>query len=165
MMNPRLCIKALDHSEAGAALVIGDLSKDLQRRIAERYTVYPVQSDRAFEQFDCGGERRELRHHVFGVRAEGTMQDLLLVSQMVFAIADAVSRAWPEGALVMWRRYPEISEFKQSNFDIGKPDDPDAPTMVKLTIRLGSLDEPKTHPLIAREGERFTTLQEWAASP
>ncbi len=124
----RLVIESLDGGPLEAdSITVGDLGKDLERRISSIYDVCPIESNKAYEEFGWGNGAKILRHHVFGYAAAGSLTDIPLLHTMFLAIWGDVRRAWPEGSFVMWRRRPKAT----------KEDG-----LIRVSIRLGSFEKP-----------------------
>lgn len=146
----KLIVPAFDDPQERDTICIGAMIQDLERKIAELYSVHPVMSNKAYEEFDMGdGSVNRLTHVVFGYVSHGRLSDLEIVEQLFLCVWGDVRRAWEPGEMVMWRRRPEVKEENDKDpgwFEAGKsgPDD-NAPDnwRVKVTIRLGSFANPK----------------------
>lgn len=146
----KLIIPAFDDPQESDTISIDAMIQDLERKIAGLYSVNPVMSNKAYEEFmmDDGSINR-IAHVVFGYASSGRLSDLAIVQQLFLCVWEDVRRAWEPGAMVMWRRRPEVKEenCKDSGwFDAGKsgPDDGAQDNWrVKVTIRIGSFGKPK----------------------
>ena len=90
---------------------IPNMCTELQRKIAEYYTVYPVLSARAFEKFTQIAEKDTpywiLTHKTFKILIQDASQKHPVI-QCFQELWKVVKQEWPKNTLVMWRRYPEV---------------------------------------------------------
>lgn len=159
----KLLIPSIDCPGESETICGGDIIKDLERKISEKYTVYPVMSDKAYEDFDVGdGAIGRLTHVVFGYAAPGRLTDFDTVHQLFLCVWEDVCRAWPTGATVMWRRRPEVREENNKGayaFESGESSSEDTTPddwRVIVTVRLGSFTSPKVQSV--QEGGLYPVL-------
>lgn len=88
-------------------VLIPRLSQELQRKVAERYFVYPVCSLCASEEFlFAKSGTKTLSHKNFSVRENGSIDDVVLIKQLFANLWMIIESAWDPGTLVMWREFP-----------------------------------------------------------
>jgi len=141
-------------------LHLGTMIQDLEQKIANQYLVYPVMSNKAYELFEMPDRStKRLYHYVFGYVTKGRISDLDIIYKLFNHLWEDIQKAWNPGALVMWRRRPEVKEENNKDpgwFERGEdaPDE-DAPDNweVQVSIRIGSFEAPKIATKI--EGKPF----------
>lgn len=72
--------------------------KDLEDRVAERYTVLPGIVVGAYEEIDS----KRLTHYSFGYGVDGCVSDTKCVQELADALWGVLENAWPVGATVKW---------------------------------------------------------------
>lgn len=141
-----------------------DVSRWLQRAVAQRWEVYPVDMVSASEDMKYGGGSLvEVHAQTFGLRValddlkQATPWAALQLAQHLWA---ELQNAWPVGMLVLWRRRPLIETF---------PALIDATTLTRrppelwISVRMAGWLPPQGGCRVhVAEGDRFSTIEDLA---
>jgi hypothetical protein len=103
----------------------GYQSSRLVRLMAERFTIYPVHSMMAYEEFSMSdGDIVRLTHHIFEL---SVTRSYSAKEELINCMWGQLKLAYPPGTFLMWRRLPVFQD-----------DDHE----VTLSLRIGSFVKP-----------------------